>query len=62
MTPRKMMQQLILETIFRSLTDCKVIRNNQHGFTKEKLTNFYDEMIGQVEQWERSGHSLSELQ
>lgn len=56
------MEQLILKTISRSLTDWKVIRNNWHGFTKEKLINFYDEMTGQVEQWERSGHSLSKLQ
>lgn len=43
-----MTEQLILETIFRCLKDWKGIRNNQHGFTKEKLINFWDEMTGLV--------------
>lgn len=48
LTPRKMMEQLILETISRCLKNWKVIKNNQYGFTKEKLINFYDEKTGLV--------------
>lgn len=43
-----MTEQLILETISRCLKDWKGIRNNQHGLTKEKLINFWDEMTGLV--------------
>lgn len=40
--PRKMMEQPMLETICRFLKDWKVLRNNQHAFTKQKLINFCD--------------------
>lgn len=62
LTPRKMVEQLILETTSTCLEDWKVIRNNQHEFTKEKLINFCDEMTGLVEQWESRGEGLPKLQ
>ncbi|KAK4816388.1 LOW QUALITY PROTEIN: hypothetical protein QYF61_016705 [Mycteria americana] len=52
--PGKVMEQLILETIYRQLTDKKITRSGQCGFTKGKscLTNlitFYGEMTGLVD-------------
>lgn len=34
--PEKVMEQLILETISRHMTDRKIIRSSQHGLTKGK--------------------------
>ncbi|PKU40704.1 rna-directed dna polymerase from mobile element jockey- hypothetical protein [Limosa lapponica baueri] len=52
--PGIVMEQLILETIFRHNKDKKSIRSSQHGFIKEKscltaLINLYDEMTGLVD-------------
>jgi len=46
-------EQLILEVIIKQVEEKKVIKNSQHGFTKEKscLTNliaFYDGVTGWV--------------
>ena len=54
LTPGKVTEQLILETICRHMNNKQIIRNSQHGFTKGKslLTNlitFYDEMTGLVD-------------
>lgn len=48
-------EQLILETVSRHMNDEKIIRNNQHEFTKEKtclttLINFCDEMTGLIDE------------
>ncbi|KAK4826654.1 LOW QUALITY PROTEIN: hypothetical protein QYF61_010639 [Mycteria americana] len=48
---RKVMEQLILETISRHMNNKKIIRSSQHGFTKGQssltnLINFYHEMTG----------------
>ncbi|PKU45823.1 rna-directed dna polymerase from mobile element jockey- hypothetical protein [Limosa lapponica baueri] len=48
------MKQLVLETIARHMKDKKLIRNSQHGFTKEKsylinLITSFDEMTGFVD-------------
>ncbi|KAJ7411271.1 hypothetical protein BTVI_50499 [Pitangus sulphuratus] len=53
--PRKVMEQLILETVSRQMKAKKAIRNSQHGFTKGKscltnLINFCDEMTGPVDE------------
>ena len=53
LVPGKVMEHLILETISRHVKDKKVIRSNQHGFTKEQscltnLINFCDEMTSLV--------------
>lgn len=34
--PGKLMDQLLLETISRCTNDKKIIKRNQHGFTKRK--------------------------
>ena len=52
--PRKVMEQLILETNSRHMKNKKMIRRNQHGLTKRKLclTNpiaFYDVTAGLVD-------------
>ncbi|CAM5078510.1 unnamed protein product [Eretmochelys imbricata] len=49
------MEQVLRESILKHLEERKVIRNNQHGFTKGKscLTNliaFYDEITGSVDE------------
>ncbi|CAM4550905.1 unnamed protein product [Caretta caretta] len=49
------MEQVLKESILKHLEERKVIRNNQHGFTKGKscLTNliaFYDEITGSVDE------------
>jgi len=54
-TPRKVMEQLILEVINKQVEEKKFIRSSQHGFTKGKscLTNliaFYDDMTGWVDE------------
>jgi len=53
--PGKVMEQLILEVIIKQVEEKKVIRSNQHGFTKGKscLTNliaFYDGMTRWVDE------------
>ncbi|CAM4590592.1 unnamed protein product, partial [Lepidochelys olivacea] len=53
--PGKIMEQVLKESILKHLEERKVIRNNQHGFTKGKscLTNllsFYDEITGSVDE------------
>ncbi|CAM4609133.1 unnamed protein product [Caretta caretta] len=52
--PRKIMEQVLNESILKNLEGRKVIRNSQHGFTKSKscLTNliaFYDEITDSVD-------------
>ncbi|CAM5161388.1 unnamed protein product [Natator depressus] len=52
--PGKIIEQVLKESILKHLEERKVIRNNQHGFTKGKscLTNliaFYDEITGSVD-------------
>ncbi|CAM4548126.1 unnamed protein product [Lepidochelys olivacea] len=49
------MEQVLKESILKHLEERKVIRNNQHGFTKSKscLTNliaFYNEITGSVDE------------
>ncbi|CAM5168600.1 unnamed protein product [Natator depressus] len=49
------MEQVLKESILKHLEERKVIRNSQHGFTKDKscLTNliaFYDEITGSVDE------------
>uniref|UniRef100_A0A8B9B9Q0 Reverse transcriptase domain-containing protein n=1 Tax=Anser brachyrhynchus TaxID=132585 RepID=A0A8B9B9Q0_9AVES len=51
----KVMEQLILEAIYKQVEEKKVIRSSQHGFIKGKscLTNlivFYDEMTGWMDE------------
>ncbi|GAB0177906.1 mitochondrial enolase superfamily member 1 [Grus japonensis] len=43
--PGKVLEKLIMKTIFRHMNNKKAIRSSQHGFTKGKLTNLnlYDE-------------------
>ncbi|CAM5088467.1 unnamed protein product [Eretmochelys imbricata] len=53
--PGKIMEHVLKESILKHLDERKVIRNNQHGFTKGKscLTNliaFYDEITGSVDE------------
>ncbi|CAM5168162.1 unnamed protein product [Eretmochelys imbricata] len=53
--PGKIMEHVLKESILKHLDDRKVIRNGQHGFTKDKscLTNliaFYDEITGSVDE------------
>ncbi|KAK4831677.1 hypothetical protein QYF61_018674 [Mycteria americana] len=52
----ELIEQLILETVFRHIKDEKIIRSSHHGFTKGKscltnLINFHDKMIGLVDEW-----------
>ncbi|CAM4575853.1 unnamed protein product [Caretta caretta] len=49
------MEHVLKESILKHLEERKVIRNSQHGFTKQKtcLTNliaFYDEITGSVDE------------
>ncbi|CAM5147443.1 unnamed protein product [Eretmochelys imbricata] len=49
------MEQVLKESILKHLEERKVIRNSQHGFTKDKscLTNliaFYDEITGSMDE------------
>jgi len=51
----KVMEQLILDVIFKQMEEKKVIRSHQHGFTKGKLCltiliAFYDVMSGWVDE------------
>jgi len=47
--PRKVIEELILETINMYMKEKKIIRN-QRGFTKKKImANFYDEVGGLVD-------------
>lgn len=60
----KVIEHLILENTSRDDKTKKVIRNNQHCFTKGKsrltnLVNFYDEMSGLV-QWQALDSSVQE--
>ncbi|CAM2098853.1 unnamed protein product [Caretta caretta] len=53
--PGKIIEQVLKESILKHLEERKVIRNSQHGFTKDKscLTNliaFYDEITGSVDE------------
>ncbi|CAM4574301.1 unnamed protein product [Caretta caretta] len=53
--PGKIMEQVLTESILKNLGERKMIRNSQHGFTKDKscLTNliaFYDEINGSVDE------------
>ncbi|CAM4593890.1 unnamed protein product [Lepidochelys kempii] len=53
--PRKIMEQVLKESILKHLEERKVIRNSQHGFTEGKscLTNliaFYDQITGSVDE------------
>jgi len=49
--PAKVMEQLILESIFRHINNKNIIRNSQHDFTKGKsnLINCYGEMASLVD-------------
>ena len=49
--PGKVMEQLVLEAIFKQLEEKRVIRSSQHGLTKGKLclinlTAFYGGITG----------------
>ncbi|KAG6932917.1 hypothetical protein G0U57_020385, partial [Chelydra serpentina] len=53
--PGKIIKQVLKESILNQLKERKVIRNNQHGFTKGKscltnLTAFHDEITGSVDE------------
>ncbi|CAM5118299.1 unnamed protein product [Eretmochelys imbricata] len=54
LVPRKIIEQVLKESILKHLEERKMIRNSQHGFTEGKscLTNliaFYDEITGSVD-------------
>ena len=54
-SPEKVMEQFVLEVIFRLIEEKKIIRSSQHGFIKGRscLTNliaFYDGMSGWVDE------------
>ncbi|CAM4508367.1 unnamed protein product [Lepidochelys kempii] len=53
--PRKIMEQVLKESILKHLHERKVIRNSQHGFTTGRsclsnLIAFYDEITGSVDE------------